>query len=147
MKEYKAVKAEGVAVVIIHKKRILLVKRRNIPFIFNPGIWGFVTGSKKKSERYAETAYREVEEETGIAREQLKQIKKPVKVWMFDSKKHKKWQNYLFFFMSETSDVKLNIENSAFRWSSLSDIAKENNYTNIFMDNDVVIKGIGSCTK
>ena len=147
MKEYKAVKAEGVAVVILHKKKLLLVKRRNIPFIFNPGIWGFVTGSRKRGEDYAETAYREAEEETGLARSSLLQLRKPMRVWMFDAKKRKKWQNCLFFFSSSTDKIKLNIENSRFRWASLNDLKKGKDYTNIFVDKKRVIKEIEGCIK
>ncbi len=147
MKEYKAVKADGVVVVILHKKHVLLLKRRNLPFIFNPGIWSFVTGSKKGHESYAKTAYREVEEETGITKEELRQVRKPIRVWMFDAKRRKKWQNHMFFFSSRTSNVRINIENSSWRWAVLSDIVKGNNYTNIFVDKDKIITEIARCAK
>ena len=147
MKEYKAVKADGVAVVILHKRRILLLKRRKIPFIFNPGIWSFVMGSKNRGEQYKETAYREVNEETGLERKAIKQLRKPIKVWMFDANKKKKWQNHLFFFSSSTNKIKLNIENSRFRWASLNELKKGKDYTNIFIDKKRVIKEIESCIK
>jgi len=147
MKEYKAVNADGVAVVILHKRKVLLLKRRNIPFIFNPGIWSFVMGSRKRGEGYTETAYREVEEETGLERNSIRQLRKPIKVWMFDAKKSKKWQNYLFVFSSSTNRIKLNIENSRFMWAGMNDLKKGKNYTNIFIDKNRVIKRIGSCIK
>jgi ADP-ribose pyrophosphatase YjhB (NUDIX family) len=147
MKEYKEVKADGVAVVIIHKKRILLLKRRKLPFITNPGIWSFLTGGKNKDESYSEAAYRETEEETGIKKEQLKQIRKPIKAWLFDSKRRKKWQNYIFFFKSETNEVKLNMENAAFRWASITDIKNENEYTNISLDDEKILEILGACLK
>ena len=147
MKEYKAVNADGVAVVILHKRRILLLKRRKIPFIFNPGIWSFVMGSRKRGEQYKETAYRELNEETGLERKSIKQLRKPIKVWMFDAKKNKKWQNYLFFFSSSTDKIKLNMENSGYRWASLNDLKKGKDYTNIFIDKNRVLREIESCIK
>ena len=147
MKEYKAVNADGVAVVILHKRRILLLKRRKIPFIFNPGIWSFVMGSRKKGEQYKETAYRELNEETGLERKSIKQLRKPIKVWMFDAKKNKKWQNYLFFFSSTTDNIKINVENSGYRWAGLNDLKKGKDYTNIFIDKNRVLREIESCIK
>ena len=147
MKEYKAVNADGVAVVILHKRRILLLKRRKIPFIFNPGIWSFVMGSRKRGEQYKETAYRELNEETGLEMKSIKQLRKPIKVWMFDAKKNKKWQNYLFFFSSSTNKIKLNMENSGYRWASLNDLKKGKDYTNIFIDKSRVIREIESCIR
>ena len=147
MKEYKAVNADGVAVVILYKRRILLLKRRKIPFIFNPGIWSFVMGSRKRGEQYKETAYRELNEETGLERKSIKQLRKPIKVWMFDAKKNKKWQNYLFFFSSSTDKIKLNMENSGYRWASLNDLKKGKDYTNIFIDKNRVLREIESCIK
>ena len=147
MKEYKAVNADGVAVVILHKRRILLLKRRKIPFIFNPGIWSFVMGSRKRGEQYKETAYRELNEETGLERKSIKKLRKPIKVWMFDAKKNKKWQNYLFFFSSSTDKIKLNMENSGYRWASLNDLKKGKDYTNIFIDKNRVLREIESCIK
>ncbi len=147
MKEYKAVNADGVAVVILHKRRILLLKRRKIPFIFNPGIWSFVMGSRKRGEQYKETAYRELNEETGLEMKSIKQLRKPIKVWMFDAKKNKKWQNYLFFFSSSTDKIKLNMENSGYRWASLNDLKKGKDYTNIFIDKNRVLREIESCIK
>ena len=147
MKEYKAVNADGVAVVILHKRRILLLKRRKIPFIFNPGIWSFVMGSRKRGELYRKTAYRELNEETGLERKSIKQLRKPIKVWMFDAKKNKKWQNYLFFFSSSTDKIKLNMENSGYRWASLNDLKKGKDYTNIFIDKNRVLREIESCIK
>ncbi len=147
MKEYKAVNADGVAVVILHKRRILLLKRRKIPFIFNPGIWSFVMGSRKRGEQYKETAYRELNEETGLEMKSIRQLRKPIKVWMFDAKKNKKWQNYLFFFSSSTDKIKLNMENSGYRWASLNDLKKGKDYTNIFIDKNRVLREIESCIK
>ena len=147
MKEYKAVNADGVAAVILHERKILLLKRRNIPFILNPKIWSFVMGSRKKGEGYTKTAYREINEETGLQRHTLRQLRKPITVWMFDAKKDKKWQNRLFFFSSSTAKIKLNIENSGFRWASLNDLKEGKDYTNIFIDKDRVIKEIEGCTK
>ena len=41
---------------------MLLLKRRNLPFMVDPGIWTFVAGGKKRSESYDDRRYREIEE-------------------------------------------------------------------------------------
>ena len=147
MKDYKLVKADGVAAVIIWKNKVLLLKRRRIPFIYNPGTWGFLTGSRKPGERYLETAYREIKEETGIGRKQLTRVLKPAKVSMFDGKKGKRWLNYLFIFRSETGNVRINIENAGWRWAKASEIRDGNDYTNIFLNKDKIYKTITRCLK
>ena len=81
-------------------------------------------GVGKRGEQYKETAYRELNEETGLEMKSIRQLRKPIKVWMFDAKKNKKWQNYLFFFSSSTDKIKLNMENSGYRWASLNDLKK-----------------------
>ncbi len=145
MKDYKSVKSEGIIAVIIWRDKVLLLKRRNIPFIFNPGIWSFVTGSKKRNEDYISAAYREIHEETGIKKNELKLLRKQANITLFDPKKRKKWSNCFLIFRSETGIVKINIENSGWRWAELDEIRKGKDYTNIFLNKSAAIKAISGC--
>ncbi len=129
----------GVAVAIIYKKRILLLRRRNIPFTSNPGIWSLLTGGLKKGEAPLNAAYREVLEETGINGNHLKLLSKPLKASITDAVRKKgRWYNTFYVFRSDTNVVKLDLENSAYRWAGIGELKEGDEYTNIFMN----VKGI-----
>ena len=130
-------KNDGVCAVVIYKKRVLLIRRHWLPIIRNPNIWSFVFGTKEKGETHLSTVYRELEEETGLGRKNVKLISKPIVVKLFDNKKRSVWwNNHLYIFKSNSDKVKLDIENTGFRWANFSEIKSSNNYTNIFVDKE-----------
>jgi 8-oxo-dGTP pyrophosphatase MutT (NUDIX family) len=135
-------KRDGVSiVVIINKKKILLLKRRSLPFIINPGIWSFVSGGREAPEGYLETAYRELHEETQIKKTDLTLLQKVGKMKMFELRKPENvWSNEIFVFRTKTRKVKLNYENPKYRWASLNDLEKHRNYTNCFVDEKKLLK-------
>ena len=45
--DYPLVEKPGVTVILINDKKVLLLRRINIPFITHPGIWYVVAGSRK----------------------------------------------------------------------------------------------------
>ena len=67
-KRYKLVKSKskkGIAAVVISGKKILLLRRRNIPLIMeNPGIWSVVFGGKKEGDRATLVVRREGKEKS-----------------------------------------------------------------------------------
>ena len=127
---------DGVVVLVLHGSRLLLLRRRRIPFITAPGIWFFVTGGRRRGERYIDAAYREVLEETDIGRDSLEPVSSIRSVRLFDPVRRDGtvWSNRLFLFRSNTGSVRLNMENSAFRWASRRQIGKRDGYTNMFVD-------------
>ncbi len=134
---------DGIAAAIIHKNRILLIKRRFVPFIIvNPGAWSLLFGTRKEDEPYLETAYREIEEETSIERSDLQLVGKPFQVEAFDISGSKRWKNMMFIFKSGTEKVKLDIENSRYRWASYKEIKGRVGYTNIFSNPEAIEKRI-----
>lgn len=137
----------GITAAIINNRRILLVKRRNIPFIGNPGIWTFVSGSTKRNETHDEAACREISEETGIRKQSLILLKKKINVVKVDLKKNKQFYDDFYFFKSNTRRVKLNLESSDYRWISIDEIKKHKNYTNVFLDERFIIETIKSLIK
>lgn len=139
VKNYKRSNISGVTVIIINRKRLLLLKRIRFPFIINPGIWSFLSGGRKKEESSLENAYREIEEETRLVRSNLKLLFGPKSMTLFDSNKKIRWQNDIYIFKSDSRRVIKNIENSAYRWASISDIKKHIEYTNIFENESLII--------
>ena len=138
---YKLVKKDGMTAIIIHNGKILLLKRRNVPIITNPGIWSFLSGARDGRERYIETAYREIKEESGIDRRSLALLFKE-RMLITDRKRGIMWPNWVFIFRSDTGKVRLDYENSRYRWTTVSQIEKEINYTNIFINHKELVKRI-----
>lgn len=123
--KYRRVRKEGIMAVIVNGNRLLLLKRRSFPFIVHPGYWSFVSGSKDKDENYIATAYREIKEETGIEKWQLTVLAKDIDINIIGHKRDIEWHNKLFVFSSTTRTVRLNIENSAYKWVAVGSLAKE----------------------
>lgn len=140
--EYRLVEAKGVAVVLINNGKVLLMKRRNLPFLKNPGIWSFIFGHKEKGEGYEETAYREAREEAGLQRGALHPLCKSFGVVLFDRRKRIKWHNRMFIFRSDSSEVRKDFENAAYRWATMGEIMEGESYTNIFIDEERILKRI-----
>lgn len=132
---------DGILCILINRGKFLILKRLAIPFIINRGIWSFITGKLNKNESYLLAAYREIEEETKITKDNLVLAVKPFRARLLDVHNGKQWQNTIFIFYSNTREVTLNIENSRFRWAPLDDIKNYNDYTNIFC-NEKKILGI-----
>ncbi|MHB1829797.1 MAG: NUDIX domain-containing protein [Candidatus Micrarchaeaceae archaeon] len=130
--------------VIIYKDRVLLLKRRNVPVILNPGIWAFLSGGRDGSEKYIETAYREITEESGISSKCLSLLFRAL-VMMVDRNRGIMWQNVLFIFRSSTNVVKLDYENSKYRWASVKEIENEIDYTSTFINGEMIINAIKGC--
>lgn len=139
--KYKLQKHDGIAAIIIYKSRVLLLKRRNLPIILNPGVWSFLFGGRDKKERYLDNAYREIKEEVNIKKSQLKLLYRGKILLKYD-KRRIMWPNRLFIFKSSTDKIKLDIENKSYRWASISEIEKEINYTNIFINEEQLLNRI-----
>jgi 8-oxo-dGTP pyrophosphatase MutT (NUDIX family) len=137
---YKPAEREGITAVIIHGGRLLVLKRRSIPFILDPGEWEFVAGGRKGREGLDETAYREVLEETGLPREMLVLAAKRGRVVKTDAKRTIAYTNALYIFRSETDRVRLNIENSRYRWATYGEIAGHRDYANVFLNERPILK-------
>ncbi|MEM3838964.1 MAG: NUDIX hydrolase [Candidatus Micrarchaeaceae archaeon] len=139
---YKKVIADGVAAVVLNKGRALLLLRRQLPFVKNPGKWSFIFGKREKCEGYLEAAYREIKEETGIGMANLSILCKGFDVQIFDSRNGITWKNKMFIFRSDTEKAKRNFENAAIRWATLDEIMRHDRYDNIFIDEAKILRMI-----
>ena len=137
--KYKLQKHDGIVAIIIYKNKLLLLERRNLPIILNPGIWAFLSGGRDGKEKYLDTAYREIKEEVKLSKQHLKLLYK-AKVYLKEERKKIIWANELFIFRSDTDKIKLDMENKAYRWATLKQIEKEINYTNILINEKRIIR-------
>ncbi len=134
-------KRDGAKAIIVNGGRVLLLKRRNVPFIINPGIWTFVGGRREEGETYLETAYREVREETGIDGSDLRLASRPKMMTLINVKKPSdRWNNMVFVFISRTRTVRLDMENADYRWASFNELKEGERFTNEFVKKNEMIR-------
>ncbi len=139
-------KGDGVQVAVVHKNRILLLKRRDVPFIrrfvANPGKWSLVAGGRKRGEAYMDTAYREVTEETGLGRKQLKGHGRGTVVWVYDRGKGTTWSNMLFVLRSSSRSIRLNLESSDYKWVTFDELSSMEYLNETIMDHEAALRRI-----
>ncbi len=119
------------AIIIYHKKKVLLNLRSNKKNIFYPNHWGLLGGAKEKNENLRSTAIREFEEETSI-----KIISKNLLFFnkinfSFPSKKYKIIiRNYYLYEIKNFENFKINfflMEGSKSKFFNYTEIKKLNN--------------------
>lgn len=137
---YKLARMDGITAAIVNEGRLLVLKRRSIPFITDPGRWEFVSGSRKRKESHDDAAYREILEETGIPRGRLTLAAKLDRVVKTDARGAIRFENSFYVFCSGTDGVRLNIENSRYRWATYGDIVAHRDYTNVFLNERPILK-------
>ena len=142
--KYRLVRKDGITAIISNRGRLLLMKRRAVPLIVDPGAWSFVSGGRKRRESYDKAAYREIEEETGIARRSLELLAKRKNIMKFESRRRQRYRNSIYIFCSKTDRVRRNIENSDYRWATFDDVLRQRRYTNVFVNERSILQLIKS---
>lgn len=111
-----------------HNGKLLILKRSDKVRTYK-GLWGGVAGYVEDDETPYETAVKEIKEEVGIERGNVRLIKKSDPVRFTDCHNGKKydWIIYPFLFTIE-KDVKVKIdwEHTEFRWIPPLEIEKYN---------------------
>lgn len=146
--ELKLVDKDGVQVAILSNGRTLMLKRINPPiihrFIMHPGKWSFVCGGRKRGEEYVDAAYREIKEETGILKENLKLLVDGKDIMVKSDEKGIRWKNKFFVFASDSPTIRLNFENTDYKWLDLQELSNNNDLWSMIADKDEVIRLIGN---
>lgn len=101
-------------VILLNRDRVLILQRgKNAPWM--PGKWNLPGGGGDQGETPAQTASREVVEESGIVPKNLRLLK------MIDDSE----MGHIYFFIGEAvGNVKLNYESKDAKWVSLQEIDK-----------------------
>ena len=143
--EYKTVENDGIHAAILNGSRILLLKRINIPFIVNPGAWSFVAGSRKRGEGYAAAALREIREETGLDADDVRLLKGGYSVFIADPSRRIKWKNRFFVFSTSRKEIRLNFENSMYRWASYREMVSDQRLMGMLYSRERILGAIRGC--
>ena len=101
---------------IIQDNKFLLLKRSEKVKSMK-GLWAAVSGIIEKNEEPLERAKIEIFEELGIKENEIRLIKaaEQMKIKSPQYKNHE-WQIFPFLFETKNSEIKLNWENSDFKW-------------------------------
>jgi len=105
-----------------HNDKILILKRSDKVKTMK-GLWAGVSGIIENNEPPIERAKIEIFEELGIDQQYIKLIKS-AKELTIESPQYTshQWVIFPFLFATEKSEIKLNWENSEFRWISVNQL-------------------------
>ncbi|MEM5872054.1 MAG: NUDIX pyrophosphatase [Candidatus Aenigmatarchaeota archaeon] len=97
------------------KDKILLVKRSDKVSTY-PMLWGTIAGGIEENEKPLERAKKEIEEETGLKRSDMKLLKKGKPFVYIDRNIKIKWIIHPFLFEIRTDKIKLDWEHESMQW-------------------------------
>ena len=106
--------------VVKRKNKVLILKKSKDDWNY-PGKWSFCSGYAKEFEAAEDTVLREIKEETGL---KAQIIKKGNLFQKDDKNKGKSWVIKTFLCESNSANVKLDHENTEFRWINYKDLKK-----------------------
>ena len=107
---------------ITNKDKVLLLKRSNKVKTMK-GIWAGVSGIIEKNEEPLCRAKIEIFEEVGIVEEKITLLKTGEKLRVSSPQyQNHEWEIFPFLFRTEDPTIKLNWENSEYRWIDANEI-------------------------
>ena len=109
-----------------HNDKILILKRSQQVRTMK-GLWAGVSGIIENNEAPIKRAKIEIFEEVGIKEQNIKLIKSGNEISVESPQyKNHQWVIFPFLFQTEISDIKLNWENSEFRWIHVNEFKEFN---------------------
>ena len=103
--------------------KILILKRSNKVKSMK-GLWAGISGIIEKNESPLVRAKIEIFEELGINEQEIKLLKESEKMRIRSPQyENHEWEVYPFLFEAENPKIKLNWENSDYKWISAEDIS------------------------
>ena len=109
-----------------HNDKILILKRSQQVRTMK-GLWSGVSGIIENNEMPIKRARIEIFEEVGIKEQNIELIKSGNEISVESPQyKNHQWVIFPFLFQTEISDIKLNWENSDFRWIHVNDLKEFN---------------------
>ena len=103
--------------------KILILKRSNKVKSMK-GLWAGISGIIEKNESPLQRAKIEIFEEVGINDDGIKLIKESDEMRIMSPQyENHEWEVYPFLFSTENPKIKLNWENSEYKWVNIKEIA------------------------
>jgi len=111
--------------------KILILKRSNKVKSMK-SLWAGISGIIEKNEMPLARAKIEIFEELGIKNEEIKLLKEAEKMRIVSPQyENHEWEVFPFLFEIQESEIKLNWENSEFKWINVEDISKYDTVPNL----------------
>jgi|TARA_B110000467_G_C18038389_1_gene324536 8-oxo-dGTP pyrophosphatase MutT (NUDIX family) len=121
---------------IKNNKKILILKRSSKVRTMK-GLWSAVSGIIENNENPLDRAKIEIFEEIGMKKEKLNLVKKMEKIKISSPQyENHQWEVFSFLFETEETEVKLNWENSEFKWIHVDELK---NYETVPSLNKILI--------
>ena len=121
---------------IKNNKKILILKRSSKVRTMK-GLWSAVSGIIENNENPLDRAKIEIFEEIGMKKEKLNLVKKMEKIKISSPQyENHQWEVFSFLFETEETEVKLNWENSEFKWIYVDELK---NYETVPSLNKILI--------
>ena len=113
---------------IISNEKFLLLKRSEKVKSMK-GLWAGISGIIEKNEESLQRAKIEIFEELGIKEDQIKLLKTAERMRVVSPQyKNHEWEIFPFLFEANNPEIKLNWENSEYKWISADEL---NNYKTV----------------
>ena len=111
--------------------KILILKRSNKVKSMK-GLWAGISGIIEKNELPLARAKIEIFEELGIKNEEIKLLKEAEKMRIVSPQyENHEWEVFPFLFEVQESEIKLNWENTEFKWINEEDISNYDTVPNL----------------
>jgi 8-oxo-dGTP pyrophosphatase MutT (NUDIX family) len=131
-----------VTCLIIDEKGRLLILKRSDKVRTYKGLWGGIAGYVEEGEKPINTAYKEIFEELGLKKEDVKLLNNisPIKFTDTYENKSYNWTIFPFLFNTYKKDkVQIDWEHTNYKWILPKDVEKFNTVPHFL---DVVLKSI-----
>ena len=107
---------------IKNSNKILILKRSNKVRSMK-GLWSGVSGIIENNENPKDRAKIEIFEEIGITKDEISFIKSVEKIKISSPQyENQEWEVFSFLFETKKTEIKLNWENSEFRWINVNEL-------------------------
>lgn len=120
-------RATKIVTSFIQDEQKLLILRRSNKVKTMKGLWAGISGIIEKNETPLTRAKIEIYEETGILEDKIRLIKKAAKLRIHSPQyENHEWEIFPFLFEAKNPDIKLNWENSEYKWITIDELKNYN---------------------
>ena len=120
-------RATKIVTSFIQDEQKLLILRRSNKVKTMKGLWAGISGIIEKNEVPLTRAKIEIYEETGISEDKIRLVKNAEKLRIHSPQyENHEWEIFPFLFEAKNPDIKLNWENSEYRWITINELKNYN---------------------
>ena len=120
-------RATKIVTSFIQDEQKLLILRRSNKVKTMKGLWAGISGIIEKNETPLTRAKIEIYEETGISEDKIRLVKNAEKLRIHSPQyENHEWEIFPFLFEAKNPDIKLNWENSEYRWITINELKNYN---------------------